>query len=156
MRGNKNNPLDFYISTTNPTVEKAANKYNSKIILPYKVYKAQHWEEIDKWSGKTILQNPLNLNYNKVMLAITPVIRKNISSLEKLPEDYAYRPVWRKGETLNKVSDVEFFTYDQFVSFIKDAEKRGITQLLLNSYPNREFQVIKHYVNEYCKSEKVT
>jgi hypothetical protein len=54
------------------------------------------------------------------------------------------------------VSDVEFFTYDQFVSFIKDAEKRGITQLLLNSYPNREFQVIKHYVNEYCKSEKVT
>jgi hypothetical protein len=155
MEGNKNNPLDFYISTTNPTVEKAANKYNTKIILPYKVYKAQYWEDIDKWNGKGTLKKPLNLNYSKVMLAITPVIRKNILALEQLPEDYAYRPLWRDGETSNKVSDIEFFTYDQFVSFIKDAEEKGITQLLINSYPNREFKIIKHYVNKYCKSEGV-
>lgn len=155
MEGNKNNPLDFYISTTNPTVEKAANKYNSKIILPYKVYKSQYWEEIDRWTGKKIVQKPLNLNYSKVMLAVTPVIRKDISALEKLPEDYAYRPIWREGETSNKVSDVEFFTYDEFVSFIKNAKEKGITQLLLNSYPEREFLVVKHYVNKYCKSEGV-
>jgi hypothetical protein len=127
MEGNKKNPLDFYISTTNPTVEKAANRYDSKIILPYKVYKSQYWEEIDKWTGKKIVKKPLDLNYNKVMLAVTPVIRKDISALEKLPEDYAYRPIWREGETSNRVSDVEFFTYDEFVSFIKNAKEKGIT-----------------------------
>jgi hypothetical protein len=118
------------------------------------VYKSQYWEEIDKWTGKKIVKKPLDLNYNKVMLAVTPVIRKDISALEKLPEDYAYRPIWREGETSNPVSDIEFFTYDEFVSFIKSAKEKGITQLLLNAYPFREFEAIRYYINKYYESEK--
>lgn len=156
MQGNKQNPLDFYVSTTNPTVEAAANKYGCKIILPYRVYKVQNWEEIDNFDGQVVVRQPLNVNYNKVMLAVTPIIRKNISALEKLPEEYAYRPVWREGERPNPVSDIEFFTYDEFVAFIKNAKEKGITQLLINSWPFREFEVIKYYVNKYCESERIS
>lgn len=154
MEGNKSNPLDFYISTTNSTVEAAANEHNSKIILPYKVYKAQYWEEVDNLGGKIVSKKPLNINYNKVMLAITPVIRKNASVFEKLPKEYVNRPIWRKGETSNPVSDIEFFTYDEFVCFIKSAKEKGITQFLVNAYPFREFEAIKYYINKYYESEK--
>ena len=156
MEGNKNNPLDFYISMTSPILEKTANKHDSKIILPYRIYKSQFWKAIHDSNGKLIApQQPLNLNFNKVMLALTPIIRKDKTELEKLPKEYAYRPVWREGEISKQVSDVEFFTYDEFVIFIKNLKEKGITQLLLNAWPIEELETVKHYVNKYYMSEEI-
>jgi|LakMenEpi08Jun12_1017391.scaffolds.fasta_scaffold01000_3 hypothetical protein len=167
MPGNQNNshPLDFYVSTTNKYIEETVNKYNNKIILPYKDYKNGYWT-IDpticnccgmKISNRNkILKENLKLDYSKVMLAITPILRKNRKQLEELPDYYGERPVWREGEkTKVAVSDVEFFTYEEFNIFIKNLEEKGIKQLLINSWPAREYTVIMDYVKNYSQLKQV-
>jgi hypothetical protein len=157
MSGNKNSlyPLDFYVSTNNEFVEKVVNKYNNKIILPYKNYKNGYWEKINERKIEVTTNEPLNLNYNNVMLAITPILRKYQKQLDELPEEYAYRPVWRKNEKPHAVSDIEFFTYDEFSIFIKKLKEKGINQLLINAWPAREHAVIMHYIEKYTQSKEL-
>jgi hypothetical protein len=158
MLGNKNTqyPLDFYVSTSNEFIENVVNKYNNKIILPYKNYKNGYWQKIDKETGKTSVGVSLNLDYNKAMLAITPIIRENKKQLEELPEGYANRPVWREGENLDSaVSDIDFFTYDEFNNFVAGLEEKGISQLLINAWPQEEDKIIKKYVKHYTKLKEL-
>jgi len=145
------NLLDFYVSTSNKYVMEAVQKYDNKIILSYKKYKNKHWAQTRLVTNKIVYSDPIDLKNTKVMLAITPILRKNKKDFEELPKNYAHRPVWRTGEISEPVSDVAYFTYEEFSVFLEELKKEGIEEVLLNSYPPREYWVIKHYINNYAK-----
>ena len=78
---------------------------------------------------------------------------KKKEDFEDLPKDYVDRPLWREGERTNPVSDVVYFTYEEFGIFLDELEKEGIEEVLMNAYPNREYAVIKHYLQNYAKKK---
>jgi hypothetical protein len=158
MEGNKNSyqPLDFYVSTTNEYALEAAQLYDNKIILPYRDYKNGYWmtqSTINKQEiGKTI-----DLKNSKIMLALTPIIRKTHEELESLT-DYAIRPGWKKEEESGRVTDVEYFTHKEFDDFVNELEGKGINQILINAWPESEedniIKFVKHYTELEGKKEK--
>jgi hypothetical protein len=152
MPGNlrNKNKLDFYISCTNNFVFDTAKEYNNKIILPYRDYMNAYWTVLTENGGQAIGDDPLNLSGMNVMLALTPIIRKTQEELELLT-DYAIRPVWRKGERPDKVSDVAYFTYEQFDEFVNELEQQGIHQLLINGWPEAERSVIINFIKHYTE-----
>lgn len=155
MPGNKNNrnKLDFYVSATNKYVLEAAQVHNNKIILPYRVYVNQHWF-VDDNNPDEILSNKINLKDTDAMIAITPVFRKTEEEL-RLLDGYVIKPAWRKGEKEHSVTDVEYFTYEQFNSFIDRLEKEGIKQILMNAWPPEERDVVIEAIKEYTKQKEI-
>jgi alkanesulfonate monooxygenase SsuD/methylene tetrahydromethanopterin reductase-like flavin-dependent oxidoreductase (luciferase family) len=151
MEGNKNSlyPLDFYVSTTNQYVLDVAQMYNNKIILPYRDYKNGYWTtETPEKKEKT--KKSLDLKDSRIMLALTPIIRKTQEQLDALSE-YAIRPVWKKGETPSVVTDVEYFSYEQFYDFIDELEKKGISQVLVNGWPESEIEHVINFIRYYTE-----
>jgi hypothetical protein len=142
MKENKNS-LDFYVSTTNEYVFDAAKKYNNKIIVPYGTYSRK------TWTGN----NNIDLSGIEVMLALTPIIRETREELDGLTE-YALRPAWKKGEKSHVVSDVGYFTYEEFDEFVKSLEDDGINSLLINAVPDKEHRVIIPFIKKYVDSKK--
>ena len=88
-----------------------------------------------------------------IMLNGPIYLRKKKEDFEDLPKDYVDRPLWREGERTNPVSDVVYFTYEEFGIFLDELEKEGIEEVLMNAYPNREYAVIKHYLQNYAKKK---
>ena len=158
MEGNKNSyqPLDFYVSTTNEYVLETAQKYDNKIILPYRDYKNGYWT-IQSETQKEKIGKTIDLKDSKIMLALTPIIRKTQEELDSLA-DYAMRPIWKKGEKSAQVTDVEYFTHKQFDDFINELEQKNIKQVLINAWPESETdnirKFVKHYVGLKGKKEK--
>lgn len=160
MPGNQDNStkLDFYVSTTNQYVLDAVQSYNNKIILPYKYYRLGFaTENFESQSSG----NEIDLKDTKVMLSITPVFRKTEEELKML-DGYVVRPVWRKkekvwrlGESHDPVSDVVYFTYEQFDDFVGQLEKEGINQLLMNAWPPQETEVLINTIKEYTKRKEL-
>lgn len=145
MQTNKNlkAPLDFFVTTTNPRVLDAVNKYNNKIILPYSLYKN------DIWFKK--FNKPLHVNSQEIMLAITPIIRQTEEELESL-KNYALRPVWQQGEVSKVVNDAAYFTYQGFHEFVKSLKKDNINYLLINAVPQEENEIIIPFIKQYVES----
>ena len=157
MQKNEKNqyPLDFYVSTSNKHVMETVQKYNNKIILPYKKYKTKYWVREKKPTGQVVYKDPIDLKDTKVMLAITPILRKKKEDFEDLPKDYVDRPVWREGERAKQpVSDAVYFTYEEFIIFLDELEKEGINEVLMNAYPAREYPVIKHFLQNYVRNKQ--
>lgn len=146
-------PLDFYVSTSNKYVMEAVQKYDNKIILSYAKYKNKHWVREKLPTGKIVYKDPIDLKNTKVMLAITPILRKKREDFKDLPDTYVNRPVWREGEISETVSDVAYFTYEEFGYFLNELEKEGITEILMNAYPVREYPVIKHFLKNYVRNK---
>lgn len=136
--------LDFYVSATNSYILNTAKKYKNKIILPYNIYKRGFW------SDNPSLPIKLDIKNMEVMIAMTPIIRKDEEEL-KLLKDYALRPIWKKGEISKVVSDVEYFTHESFNEFIEMLEQNGISHLLINSVPAEEVHVIVPFIKQYVE-----
>lgn len=151
MPGNNlsQNKLDFYVSTTNEYVFNKTKEYNNKIILPYRDYKNKKWTIITE-TGQQLGNVSFDLKNSNVMIALTPIIRKTQEELEGL-EDYALRPVWKNGEKPKAVTDLEYFTYDQFDKFVSELEENGIHQLLINGWPIQEREIIIDFVKQYVE-----
>jgi alkanesulfonate monooxygenase SsuD/methylene tetrahydromethanopterin reductase-like flavin-dependent oxidoreductase (luciferase family) len=148
MPGNKKkNSLDFYVSTTNEYVFDATSEYDNKIILPYRDYKNGHWTIISS-NEQQDSGSSFNIEGRKIMLAITPIIRKTHEELN-LSEDYAKRPLWKDGEVLGQVTDIEYFTYEEFDAFIKQLESEGITEILMNGHQEKEREILISFIKEY-------
>jgi hypothetical protein len=143
-------PLDFYVSTTNSYVFEAVKKYNHKIILPYHIYVRGGWSDVLKDKSKLI---PLQIENTEVMLTMTPIIRKTEKELDLLT-NHSIRPAWKKGEIPKIVSDVAYFTHEQFYDFVDTLENRGINHLLINAVPSEEAEIIVPFINDYVNSRK--
>jgi hypothetical protein len=155
MPGNsdKSNSLDFYVSTTNEHVFNLCKDNNNKIILPYRDYKNGAWTVINESGGQSLSNTLFDLNGVEVMLALTPIIRETQKELDSLT-DYALRPVWKKGEKPAEVTDIGYFTYKQFDSFVHELEKKGIRQLLINGWPMAEREIIINFIKQYVEENK--
>jgi hypothetical protein len=149
---NYKDKLDMYVSTTNSYIFEAAKKYGHKIILPYHIYARGSWSDFLKGPSISI---PLELEGIEIMLAITPIIRKTEEELDLLT-NYAIRPVWKKGEIPQVVSDAAYFTYQQFNDFVQTLEKRGINHLLINAVPPEEVGVILPFIKDYVESRQLS
>lgn len=148
MPGNKTKPfLDFYTSTTNEYVFNATAEYDNKIILPYRDYKNRYWTVIEGDRGEDI-GSSFNINNRKIMLAITPIIRKTQQELDK-SEEYAKRPVWKNNEKQGRVTDIEYFTYEEFHSFIQELKAQGINEILMNGHKQEERKILISFIKEY-------
>jgi hypothetical protein len=139
--------LDFYISTTNSYIFNVAKKYKNKIILPYHVYKRGFW------SDTYDTNNYVDIKDMEVMIAMTPIIRKNEEELGLLT-NYALKPVWKKGEVPIVISDVEYFTHESFSDFVEMLEKDGINHLLINAIPPEEVHTIVPFIKQFVESKK--
>lgn len=148
MNGNKTRPgLDFYVSTTNEYVFNATAEHNNKIILPYRDYKNGRWTVVNGDRGEDP-GNTFDIAGRNIMLAITPIVRKTKEDLE-LSEDYGNRPIWRDGEQQGKVTDIEYFTYEEFDNFIKKLESDGINQILMNGHNEDERNRLIYFIKLY-------
>jgi alkanesulfonate monooxygenase SsuD/methylene tetrahydromethanopterin reductase-like flavin-dependent oxidoreductase (luciferase family) len=148
MPGNQNKPvLDFYTSTTNEYVFDATAEYNNKIILPYRDYKNGHWTVVNGNRGEDV-GNTFDITGRRIMLAITPIIRSTQEELDK-SEEYAKRPIWKNGEDQGKVTDIEYFTYEEFYAFIKKLESDGIYEILMNGHQQEERERLISFIKEY-------
>ena len=148
MGGNKKNPtLDFYTSTTNEYVFDATAEYDNKIILPYRDYKNGYWTVVNGIHGQDI-GSRFDISGRKIMLAITPIIRETQRELD-ISEDYAHRPIWKNGEQQGKVTDIEYFTYEEFHNFIKELENNGINEILMNGHREEERERLISFIKQY-------
>ena len=155
MPGNKDDfKLDFYVSTTNEHVFNATEEYDNKIILPYRDYKNGYWTEVDNLYGNTTGNN-FDYSKRKVMLAITPIIRRTQEELDK-SEEYARRPNWKEGERGGTVTDIEYFTYEEFDKFIVDLEKKGIHGILMNGHLQEERENLVGFIKQYRELKLTT
>jgi len=148
MPGNKTKPvLDFYTSTTNEYVFNATAVNDNKIILPYRDYKNGRWTVIREGRGEDP-GNSFNIDNRKIMLAITPIIRKTKEDLDRSNE-YAQRPIWKDGEKQSKITDIEYFTYEEFDNFIKELKQKGINEILMNANKEEERERLISFIKEY-------
>lgn len=92
---------DFYVSVTNKIL--FDNVCDNKVIIPYDVY----------------IKNELDLDYNKTMISITPVIRETEEELLNLKEIKLEQ------------SDVFYFTVNEFKEFINNLELKNIYNILM-------------------------
>ncbi len=145
---NKDKKLDVYISTTNSYVFDESKKQGNKVIMPYHIYKRGFWSDVYKDSS---LMVDLERDGVEIMLTMTPIIRKNEEELSLL-QNYALRPIWKKGETSKVIDDVEYFTHESFSEFIDMIEKDGINHIMLNAIPREEVNVIIPFIKEYIES----
>lgn len=150
MPGNSENNLDFYVSTTNEYMFDVVKKNNNKIILPYRDYRNGFWTIINEHGGQSLSDVSFDLSGMNVMVALTPIIRKTQEDLNSL-KDYALRPVWKKGEKSAEVTDVGYFTYEQFDDLVVELESKGINQLLINGWPMEEREIIIKFIKEYTE-----
>jgi hypothetical protein len=142
--------LDFYVSTTNSYVFEETRKHNNKIILPYHIYKRGFWSDVQKDPS---LKIPLDTKGVDIMLTMTPIIRETEEELKSL-NNYALRPVWKKGEVSKVLDDAEYFTHDSFHEFVKTLEEDGIKHLLINAVPRVESKVIIPFIKQYVEKRK--
>jgi hypothetical protein len=147
---NKDNLLDFYVSTTNDYVFNLCKNNKNKIILPYRDYKNGAWTIITENGGQSLSNISFDLSGVEVMLALTPIIRETQQELDSLT-DYALRPVWKKGEKPAQVTDIGYFTYEQFNDLVVELEKNGIRQILMNSYPLSEREILVNFIKKYSE-----
>ena len=148
MPGNQNKPtLDFYTSTTNEYVFNATAEFDNKMILPYRDYKNKYWTVMNGDRGQDV-GSSFDIAGRKIMLAITPIIRKTQEELD-MSEEYAQRPLWKNGEKQGKVTDIEYFTYEEFDNFIKQLEAEGIHEILMNGHQEEERENLISFIKQY-------
>jgi len=114
---------DYYISTTNKFVFDAGSKHNSKMIIPYSQY----------------LDKRYDLNNKKIMISITPTLIE-----EKQETDYVSK---------NKQSDEKMFTFEEFNMFIDELKSKGIDEVMITQWEEKEKKAIHNFVKQYKEKE---
>lgn len=133
---NKYHP-DFFVTTTNEYVFDAASKLNNKMIIPYREYKRGFWSIYTnrEKSDHFVPGKKINLKNEKVMISVSPVIRKTQKEIDSLD-----KKMW--------TIDTEYFTYESFNNFVKKLELEGINHLMVHAWPIEERYEIINYIKE--------
>lgn len=142
---------DYYVSCTSIFSYQKATELNNKIILPYSVYKNGYFLDTDI-PGQTKPGAKLQIDNQKIMLAIGPILRKTQEEIDsefpknKLIHTYDGNEYWDRERI---TTDTEYFTFEEFANFIKQLESEGIDEILLNSGYEQERPKIIEYVKRY-------
>jgi hypothetical protein len=132
------NSLDFYVSTTNEYVLEATKKYHNKIIFPYQDYKNGRWTVWNEEHKRFQKGGPIDISNSNVMMALTPVIRRNEEKLNAVDRThYAH--------------DTAYFTHEQFHNLVQKLEKENVHGILMNPYPLSELQNLVQFIKNYTE-----
>lgn len=155
MKKNNIDIPDCYVSCTNNYSLEAAAKLNYKIIFPYFNYKFGYF--LDKSvDGQEKPGDTFDLSGKKIMLAISPIIRDTQEEIDnEFPKDIVVHTHGGKSYKDRKrfAKDTAYFTYNGFVSFMKDLESKGINEILINGYPESERDRLISYIKKYKENE---
>lgn len=145
---------DYYVSCTNIFAYEKATELNEKIILPYAVYKNGYFLNTDV-PGQTKPGAKLNISDQKIMLAVSPVIRETQKEIDdEFPKNKIIHTYGGSSyiDRERITTDTEYFTYDEFCKFIKKLESENISEVLLGASPISEkpnmIKYIKKYIDE--------
>lgn len=146
---------DCYITCTNIYSLEAVAELGYKIIFPYREYK--HGYFLDKSvEGQLKPGQRFDLSNKKIMLAVSPIIRDTLEEIDsEFPKNVLVHTQDGKSYLDRKrfLNDTAYFTYDNFVKFIKDLESKGIEEVLLNSSVETERNNIIKYIKKYKENE---
>lgn len=116
----KTQKLDYYLSITNSFIYDLANKYNSKMIIPYSHF----------------INNKFNLLGRDIMISVTPILRQNPAEINDL-------------NIIKNEQDIEAFSYKEFCKVIELLKKNNINKILLRSTNTEEKNQIFDFVKKY-------
>lgn len=112
---------DYYVSITNDFVFRTALRHNNKMIIPYPIY----------------IENKYDLDYSKVMIYLTPVLRKTQKELESL-----------SGYNLEKTTD-KMFTYEAMTNLVNKLKYQGIQQIMFGFRNMEDIKANIGFIKEY-------
>ena len=146
---------DCYITCTNIYSLEAVAELGYNIIFPYREYK--HGYFLDKSvEGQLKPGQKFDLSNKKIMLAVSPIIRDTQEEIDsEFPKNVLVHTQDGKSYLDRKrfLNDTAYFTYDNFVKFIKDLESKGIKEVLLNSSVGTERNNIIKYIKKYKENK---
>ena len=118
---------DYYISVSNNFTFDTASKYNDKMIIQYSQY----------------INNTYNLKDKRVMIAVTPVIRRTQEELDNL-EEY----------NIQHKIDLKTFTYDQMTEMVNKIKNEGIDEIIFSAWNAGDTEEIINFVKDYNENNK--
>ena len=113
---------DYYVSVTNGFTLKAASKHNDKMIIP---------------SHLLNMENSSNLDYNKIMTYLTPVLRKTQKELDSL-----------SGYNLQEIEDCKF-TYETMTNLVNQFKDQGIKEIMFGHRNTEDIKRNIDFIKEY-------
>lgn len=112
---------DYYVSVTNDFTFETASKYNNKMIVPYHQYMNNKYDVADK----------------KIMIYLTPIIRKTQKELDSL-----------EGYEVQNIEDVKF-THDSMTSLVDRLQSEGIKEIIFSAWNIEDIRKNLDFVKEY-------
>ena len=146
---------ECYVTCTNIHSLEAVAKLGYKIIFPYREYKFGYF--LDKSvDGQLKPGVGFDLSDKKIMLAISPIIRDTQEEIDaEFPKNIVVHTQDGKSylDRFRFLNDTAYFTYDNFVRFIKELESKGINEILFNGAPESERDNLIKYIKRYKETE---
>jgi hypothetical protein len=115
---------DYYVTITNEFVFNKASKFGSKMIIPYEDYK----------------NNSYDLNNQKIMVAVAPIIRKTREELDN-------------SNFRSDLRNAGLFFYEEFIDFIEELKNKGIEEVMICHWDKKEKKILNKIVKEYKEKE---
>ena len=146
---------ECYVTCTNIHSLEAVAKLGYKIIFPYREYKFGYF--LDKSvDGQLKPGVSFDLSDKKIMLAISPIIRDTQEEIDaEFPKNIVVHTQDGKSylDRFRFLNDTAYFTYDNFVRFVKELESKGINEILFNGAPESERDNLIKYIKRYKETE---
>jgi hypothetical protein len=146
---------ECYVTCTNIHSLEAVAKLGYKIIFPYREYKFGYF--LDKSvDGQLKPGVGFDLSDKKIMLAISPIIRDTQEEIDaEFPKNIVVHTQDGKSylDRFRFLNDTAYFTYDNFVRFVKELESKGINEILFNGAPESERDNLIKYIKRYKETE---
>jgi len=146
---------ECYVTCTNIYSLEAVAKLGYKIIFPYREYKFGYF--LDKSvDGQLKPGVSFDLSDKKIMLAISPIIRDTQEEIDaEFPKNIVVHTQDGKSylDRFRFLNDTAYFTYDNFVRFVKELESKGINEILFNGSPESERDNLIKYIKRYKETE---
>jgi len=146
---------ECYVTCTNIYSLEAVAELGYNIIFPYREYKYGYF--LDKSVEGQLKPGPkFDLSDKKIMLALSPIIRDTQEEIDtEFPKNVVVytqdgRSYLDRQRFLN---DTGYFTYDNFVKFVKDVESKGIKEILVNASIETERNNLIKYIKRYKENE---
>ena len=112
---------DYYVTITNHFTFKVASKHNDKMIVPYYQY----------------IENQYDLDYSKVMVYLTPIIRKTQKELDSL-----------SGYNLEETKYYNF-TYETMTDLVNKLKDQGIKEIMFGFNNIEDIKRNIDFIKEY-------
>lgn len=146
---------ECYVTCTNIYSLEAVAELGYNIIFPYREYKYGYF--LDKSvKGQLRPGDKFDLSNKKIMLAVAPIIRDTQEEIDaEFPKNIVVHTHDGKSylDRERFLNDTGYFTYDNFVKFIKDLQSKNINEILVNAHNENERNNLIKYIKRYKENQ---